>query len=436
MKVTRKERVGWYFYDWANSAFSTTVITVFIGPYLTSITSAAADAQGMVHILGVPVFHGSYFAYIISLSVILQVLVLPYIGALADYSGRKKLLLGIFAYLGAFATMAMYFLHGSNFLFGGFLFLVANLSFGASVVVYNSYLSDIAEPGERDSVSSMGWAIGYIGGGIVLALNLLLFTYAPELKIATEMAVRISLCSAGIWWAIFTLVPLLILRTYRPLRTLPEGEHYMSAGSRQLIKTFRELKNYPQAFLLLVAYLFYNDGVQSVITLSAVFGKQELGLGMTSLTQSILMVQFVAFLGSLLFNYMAKLYTTKRTILFSLVVWTICVVYAYAFLKTEFQFFILAAVIALVLGGSQALSRSIFSQLIPKGKEAEYFSLYEVSEKGTSWMGPLLFGLALQITQSYRTAIFSLIIFFVIGFVLLLKVNIKKGIAEASIEGQ
>jgi len=332
--------------------------------------------------------------------------------------------------------MAMYFLHGSNFLFGGFLFLVANLSFGASVVVYNSYLSDIAEPGERDSVSSMGWAIGYIGGGIVLALNLLLFTYAPELKIATEMAVRISLCSAGIWWAIFTLVPLLILRTYRPLRTLPEGEHYMSAGSRQLIKTFRELKNYPQAFLLLVAYLFYNDGVQSVITLSAVFGKQELGLGMTSLTQSILMVQFVAFLGSLLFNYMAKLYTTKRTILFSLVVWTICVVYAYAFLKTEFQFFILAAVIALVLGGSQALSRSIFSQLIPKGKEAEYFSLYEVSEKGTSWMGPLLFGLALQITQSYRTAIFSLIIFFVIGFVLLLKVNIKKGIAEASIEGQ
>lgn len=174
----RREQRGWYFYDWANSAFSTTVVTVIGGPYLTAVTRSAAGADGFVNPLGIPVSAGSFFPYVISLSVFLQVILLPVVGAIADRSRRKKELLALFAYVGAVATMAMYLIGGSAYLFGGLLFLVANLSFGASIVVYNSFLPEIAEPEERDRVSSRGWAVGYLGGGLLLAANLALFSRA------------------------------------------------------------------------------------------------------------------------------------------------------------------------------------------------------------------------------------------------------------------
>ena len=427
MQSTRKERIGWYFYDWANSAFYTTVITVFLGPYLTSITNAAADASGFVYLLGIPVHAGSFFPYIVSLSVLLQVIFLPIFGAIADYSNRKKTLLGVFAYLGAFATMGLFFLEGTNYLFGGALFIIANLSFGISAVMYNSFLGEIASPDKRDAVSSIGWAIGYLGGGIVLAANLVLFSQTENLGIDVAYAVRISLCSAGLWWALFTLIPMLTLKIRHTQKKSPQGKGYISFGFKQFLSTLREARKYPQTLLFLVAYLLYNDGVQTIIVVSSQFGQEELDLSISTLTTVILMVQFVAFGGSLLFNFLAKLTNTKKAILVSIMIWTLVLFYAYFLLKTELDFYILAAFIAIVLGGTQALSRSLYSQLIPKGKEAEYFSLYEISDKGTSWIGPLVFGLALQMTGSYRIALFSLIIFFVLGFVLLLKVNVEKG---------
>ncbi len=432
LPYSRREQVGWYFYDWANSAFATTVVTVFLGPYLTAIAQNAADADNYIYPLGIPVLADAFFPYIVSLSVVLQVFFLPILGAIADYSQRKKQLLAIFAYLGALATMALYFLQGERYLLGGGLFVVANLSFGASIVFYNAFLSDIAPIEDRDRVSSQGWALGYLGGGILLAINLVFVQFLAEpWGISTGDAVRISLASAGLWWALFTLIPLARIRQRASIKRLSSGTSYLAIGFTQLRHTLRQLPRYPQTLLFLVAYLLYNDGIQTVIALSSLFGSQELGLGTASLIQLILMVQFIAFFGALGFGYLARWIGSKRAILLSLVIWLGVIVYTYAFLQTEFQFFVLGGVIAVVLGGSQALSRSVFSRMIPKGQESEYFSLYELGERGTSWLGPLVFGLALQWTGSYRVAILSIAIFLAAGLLLLTRVNVQQAIHEA-----
>ncbi|MEK6409582.1 MAG: MFS transporter [Acidobacteriota bacterium] len=434
----RREQIGWYFYDWANSAFYTTVITVFLGPYLTGIAKAAAESLGesntFVYPLGIKVFYGSFFPYVVALSVGLQMVFLPILGAIADSSHRKKQMLALFAYLGSFATVGLYFLQGANYLLGGGLFVLANLSYGASLVFYNSFLPDIASAEDRDRVSSVGWAIGYLGGGVLLALNLYLFSKAESFGLTPGQAVRISLASSGAWWAVFTLIPLSTLKNRLPVKAPPAGQNYVAAGFKQLRHTISTARRYPQTLLFLIAYLFYNDGIQAVIALASVFGAEELKLDQSTLVQVILLVQFAAFFGALLFNWVAKAIGNKRAIMVSLVIWTGVLIYAYGLLQTRLQFFILGAVIAIVLGGSQALSRSVYSLMIPKGQEAEYFSLYEVSDKGTSWLAPLMFGLALQFTGSYRIAILSLIVFFIVGFTLLARVNVRKAAIEAGNE--
>ncbi|MEK6320774.1 MAG: MFS transporter [Acidobacteriota bacterium] len=434
----RRERVGWYFYDWANSAFYTTVVTVFLGPYLTGIAKAAAESLGegntLVYPLGIKVFYGSFFPYVIALSVGLQMAFLPILGAIADSSHRKKQMLALFAYIGSFATVGLYFLQGTNYMLGGGLFVLANLSYGASLVFYNSFLPDIANAEDRDRVSSVGWAIGYLGGGVLLAINLYLFSKADSFGLTQGQAVRISLASSGAWWAAFTLIPLAILKNRLPVKQPPPGQHYIAIGFKQLRHTISTARRYPQTLLFLISYLLYNDGIQAVIALASVFGAEELKLEQSTLVQVILMVQFAAFFGALLFNWVAKATGSKRAIMVSLVIWTCVLIYAYGFLQTKLHFFILGAVIAIVLGGSQALSRSVYSLMIPKGQEAEYFSLYEVSDKGTSWLAPLMFGLALQFTGSYRVAILSLVVFFIVGLTLLARVNVRQAAIEAGNE--
>lgn len=403
----RHEQRGWYFYDWACSVYSTSVLTVFMGPYLTSVAESAADADGYVHPLGIPVRAGAFFAYSVSLSVILAIVVMPLAGAAA--------------------TTGMFFLDGDRYLLGGLLLVVANASVAVSMVLYNAYLPQIATPEERDAVSSRGWAFGYASGGLVLVLNLVLFSAHDSFGVSESTAVRICLASAGLWWGAFTLVP---LKRLRDRRAAPSGA--TGHGWRQLAATLKDMRRRPLTLAFLLAYLVYNDGIQTVISQASVYGSKELKLGQSTLIVAVLLVQVLAVFGALGMGRLAALYGAKRTILGSLIAWTVTIGAGF-FLPagSSVWFFVLAAGIGLVLGGSQALSRSLFSHLIPSGKEAEYFSAYEMSDRGMSWLGPLLFGLTYQLTGSYRDAIGSLVAFFVIGFVLLARVPVRRAVSEA-----
>jgi MFS transporter, UMF1 family len=428
----RREQRGWYFYDWANSAFYTTVVTVFLGPYLSTVAKAAADAQGFVHPFGLDVRAKAVFPFAVTISVIVQVVLLPATGALIDHTGRKRGTLGLFAYIGAFATIGLYFASGGRYLLAAGLFIVANLALGCSTVAYNSFLPDIAGPDERDAVSSRGWGIGYLGGGLLLALNLVLYLMHDAFGLTQGMAVRISLASAGVWWAGFTLIPLRRLRDRRRVHTGESAFGAVRAGFAQLGSTLRDLRTRPVTLLFLVAYLIYNDGVQTVVTLSGTYATEELELGQSVVIAAVLLVQFVAFGGALLLGRLADRYGTKRVVLVSLLAWAVVVLASYT-LQTGsvVEFILLAVVIGMVMGGTQALSRSLFSHLVPRERTAEYFGFYEISDKGTSWLGPFVFALALQLTDSYRSAIISLVVFFVVGFGLLLTVDMPRGVRAA-----
>jgi UMF1 family MFS transporter len=423
----RREQRGWYFYDWACSVYSTSVLTVFLGPYLTAVAEHAADADGFVHPLGVPVRAGSFFAYSVSLSVILAVVVMPLVGGVADRTGRKKPLLAAAAYTGAAATTGMFFLDGDRYLLGGVLLVVANAAQSVAMMLYNSYLPQIAPPEQRDAVSSRGWAFGYAAGSLVLVANLVLYSAHDSFGLSEAAAVRVCLASAGLWWGAFTLVPLRRLRD-RHARV----ERAVAPGLRQLAATVRDMRRHPLTLSFLLAYLIYNDGIQTVISQASVYGSEELGLGQSTLIGAVLLVQVLAVAGALAMGRLARTYGAKRTILGSLVAWTATLGAGY-FLPAgaPVWFFVLASGIGLVLGGSQALSRSLFSHLVPPGKEAEYFSAYEMSDRGMSWLGPLLFGVTYQLTGSYRSAIISLVAFFVIGFVLLARVPVRRAIGDA-----
>ncbi|MER6464021.1 MFS transporter [Streptomyces sp. NPDC001228] len=426
----RREQRGWYFYDWACSVYSTSVLTVFLGPYLTSVADHAADADGYVHPLGVPVRAGSFFAFSVSLSVILAVVVMPLVGSVADRTGRKKRLLGAAAYTGAAATTGMFFLDGDRYLLGGLLLIVANAAQSVALMLYNSYLPQIAPPEERDTVSSRGWAFGYASGSLVLIANLVLYSAHDSFGLSETEAVRLCLAGAGLWWGLFTLVPLRRLRD----RGGPGGREAGAAapGLRQLAATVRDMRRHPLTLSFLLAYLVYNDGIQTVISQASVYGSEELGLGQSTLIGAVLLVQVLAVAGALTMGRLARTYGAKRTILGSLVAWTLTLAAGY-FLPAgaPVWFFVLAGGIGLVLGGSQALSRSLFSHLVPPGKEAEYFAAYEMSDRGMSWLGPLLFGITFQVSGSYRSAIISLVVFFVIGFALLARVPVRRAIGEA-----
>ncbi|GII93949.1 MFS transporter [Sinosporangium siamense] len=439
-----REQRGWYWYDFANSAFPTTVMTVFLGPYLTEVAKSAAGGAAYVDVLGMDVRPEAYYPFVLGVSAILQIVLMLISGALADHTGRKRELLGFFAYLGAGATLCMWFISDGGYLLGGFLFMIGNACFAAAMVVYNSFLPEISTPDERDKVSSRGWGFGYLGGGTLLVINLALFTQADAIGIGEASAVRISLASAGLWWGAFTIIPMMRLRNRVPraAEAQPHGAQAREplgqalAGSfRQLGRTVAGLRHYPLTLFFLLAYLVYNDGVQTVISFSATYADQELGLSTNVQISAILLVQFAAFGGALLLGRLAARHGAKRVVLVSLVAWTAVVAVAY-FLErgAAWQFYALGFAIAIVMGGTQSLSRSMYSLVIPAGREAEYFSLYEISDKGAAIFGSFVLGTAVQITGSQRAGIVSLVVFFVIGFVLLSLVNLPKAIRAAGNE--
>lgn len=419
----RTEIKAWAMYDWANSAFVTTVTATFLGPYLALLIE---EMDGAISLLGYPIEAEAFYPFCVAVSVILQVILLPILATLADYSPVKKRLLLTFAYTGAGATILLFFIRGNLALLGGGLFIIANLAYGASIAFYNAFLPDIAPPDERDTVSAQGFAYGYVGGGLLLLLNLAAFWLIDD----SRLAIRLNLASAGIWWLIFTR-----LYPHRHLRQRPveaQQINFLNYGFKEFVNSLREMKNhYPMTLRFLIGYLIFNDGIQTVITVATIFALSELQLGLSLLAPVMLVAQFAAGGGSLLFNRLTGRIGAKTTLMLTLVIWAGLLLYAYFLLYTAFQFWILAVCMGLVLGSSQALSRSIFSQIVPKHRESAYFGLYEISDRGTSWSGPFLFAATVQLTGSSRVAMLPIITFFAVGLAIVYWTDIPQAIRAA-----
>jgi MFS transporter, UMF1 family len=428
-----KEVIAWCMYDFGAASFVTSVLTVFFGPFITTVAHNAAASSEFFLVFGVPIAPGAYYPYLISLSVVIQIILLPVLGALADRTRMKKALLTTSAVCGAGSITAMLLVGDSDVLTGGALFLLANICFGASDVLYNAFLPEICPAKNRNSVSSTGWGFGYFGAGVLLLLQYSFLSQADLYHISDLQAARIALASCGIWWGIVAVISLRYFKNRSEKLDRRNKASSSSPGFKQMWESIRSLRRYPQTLLFLVAFLLYSDGIQTLTSVSTQFGQEEIGLTMEQLAEVILIVQFVGVLGAILFNWLAKCFGTKRTIMTALSLYVVIMIYAYGFLHSAFEFYIMAACLALVLVGSQALSRAAFSKMIPPGKEAEYFGIYEISERGTSWLGPLFFGLALQFTGSYRLAILCLIVYFVIGALLLARVKFEKAETDAAL---
>jgi len=435
----RKEIFGWTIFDFGNHAFFAVVVSVILGQYLTGLAQQSVGENGAVLTIGGYdlVTAKSLFSYSVGVSVFLQVFVLPVLGAIADFTHLKKTFLIFFCGMGAVACGFLFFAKDEHYFARAFLFIFANLSAGASTVFLNSYLSDITTEDRRDKVSSWGFAAGYTGSFCTLVLSAIFLGYSDSLGLSKGFAARICLLFAAIWWGGFSLLGYQYLKRREPSRTVPEGQHYIVTGILELKDTFKELVKLKHTLHFLVAFLIYNDGIQTVIVMSALFFSQELftarGLetDQTVLIIAFIIAQIVAAIGSLAFERIARITNTKAAILISLAIWSAIVIYAYAFLTTITEAYFVSAAVGFVLGGSQALSRSLFSQMIPEGRESAFFGIYAISDRGTSWIGPFVFGLVAQLTDSYRPAILALIVFFIVGSIILSTVNTDKAIHEA-----
>ena len=408
-------------YDWANSAFQSTVITAVFPPFFADYAAAGlapADATAR-------------FAWTTTIAVTIVAVLGPILGALADYRAMKKRLLAVFMGIGVLATAMMAGIQRGDWLFAAIVFLVANVGIAASFVFYDSLLPHIAAPEEMDRVSTGAYAIGYFGGGVVLILNLA-WILAPTVwgLPDTVAAIKLSFLSVAVWWLVFS-IPMFRKVAEPPATPVPGGGRISIAGAfRQAYHTFQELRLHRQAFLMLVAFLLYNDGIQTMIRMAAIYGA-EVGIDRNAQIAAFVIVQFVGVPCSFLFGMMADRIGSKPAIFVALAVYIVISVLGY-FLATAAQFFALAFMVGTVQGGSQALSRSLFARMIPKEKSSEYFGFFSVFEKFAGIAGPALFAASVSLFGSSRAAVLSIILFFVAGALVLTRVNVAAGEAEAT----
>jgi len=437
--VRARQQRAWNWYDWANSAYYTTVLSVLFAPYLITVANRAAGCKAdashcgqTVSLLGLQVAPGSLPFYLTSFATIASAFVLPVVGAFVDRSAHKRWNMAGFAFSGSACCMLLFLVDGTDWQLGAVAIVTSSILGGCSLVAYYAILVDISTEDERDDASSRGWAWGYLGGGLLLAANLVMYLGHSAFGLGAAMSVRLSLLSAGVWWAGFTLIPLLRLKDYEPRGAFTEQGGLWQRSFGQLFDTLREMRGYPMTLTFLIAYLFYNDGIQTVIYAASTYGEKTLRFDNTILIATILLIQFVAFGGALWFGRLAARMGAYRAIVGGTCAWMVIVVVA-IFLPAHnaMLFFLVATAIGIVLGGTQALSRSFFSFFIPRGREGEYFALYNACERGTSWFGTLLFGLVFQITGSYRPAILALIVFFLLGLLFLVRLDPERGAREA-----
>lgn len=453
MKDDKKSIFGWCMYDWANSAYITTVGVALLPIYF---------AEGIVGEEGVAIFGHTVSAtalwgFMLGFAALLVFLFAPVLGAIADFSSWKKKFLIGFAYSGSLFATLLFFCKPGDVWLAVVLYISTQVCFIGGNVFYDAFLPQLASEDKLDSVSAKGFAFGYVGGSIQFGISLALVAMHETIGIKQDLAVRIAMAMTGIWWAGWTLFTVKYLKEVKADQGLPENwraEHpirpgevktdqelpekyrnqpkffaYLSLGISRTIATAKKAGNFKHLTLFLIAYVVYNDGIHTVTSMATIYGKEELKLGTTELMITLLLVQVVAIVGALFFSWLANRIGTKHAVMFSLVLWSGVVIYAY-FIHSATEFFILGMVVGVVLGGTQALSRSFYGAMIPENASAEFYGFYSVFSKFSAILGPFIFGFIKQATGEARPAIISIIVFFIAGLILLAFVNEDKAKAE------
>ncbi len=414
----RRELRAWAMYDWANSAFATTIMAAVLPIYFSKVAAANVEEH----------LRSAYWGYTQSVALVIIALLSIVLGAVADYMGAKKRFLGGFAFLGAIGTAMLWFVGQGDWLFASVCFIIGNIGFAAANVFYESLLPHVARPHEIDRVSTAGYAIGYVGGGLLLALNLA-WIQMPETFGFSDagQATRASFLSVAVWWALFT-IP--VLRGVKePGRVLEDGErddlNPIVAAFKRLGHIFREIRQYRDLFVFLVSFWLYNDGIVTIIKMATVYGT-EIGLGQGDLIGALLLVQFLGIPFTFAYGVLANRIGAKNGIYVALVIYIAITGLGY-FMTEAIHFWALACAVAMVQGGSQALSRSLYSTLVPAAKSSQFFGFYSISGKFGNIIGPFVFAVVGQLTGSGRFGILALVAFFVSGLLLLRTVDLERG---------
>jgi UMF1 family MFS transporter len=424
--LDRPELRAWAMFDWATSAVQTTIMVAVFPIYFVKVAGASLAESGATQRL----------ATVNTLALVIIALLSPILGAISDYRGNKKRFIALFMAIGTAAVLGMFFIHRGDLNLASVLFTVSLVGAAGSFVFYEALLPHLARPGEIDRVSTAGYALGYVGGGLLLALNLAWIQRpdwfglpsGPGLSESqSTLPVRLAFVSVAAWWVVFSLP--LFRRVPEPPPMLEpderQGRNPVTMAFVRLAETFRELQSYRNAFLMLLAFLIYNDGIQTIIKMATAYGT-EIGIGQNALIGAILLVQFVGIPCSFLFGMLAGRVGAKRALFLGLLAYTGISVLGY-FMKTAFHFYVLAGLVGTVQGGTQALSRSLFASMIPQHKSGEFFGFFSIFEKFAGIFGPLIFAGTIAATGSSRNAILSVILFFAVGALLLWPVNVEEG---------
>ncbi len=434
LKNDRRTIFGWGMYDWANSAYATTTVAAV----LPAVFSGSIVPEGGYPLWGRFWEGQELWAFLVSFAAFFVFLLTPMLGAIADFTASKKRFLRVFAYGGSLFATLLCFVGSGDVILTMVLFLISQMGFVGANVFYDGFLPDISTPDTIDRVSARGYAFGYLGGGLQFALSLILVQLHAHFGISEESAVQLSLAMVGVWWFAFSTVAFTRLRETGDRQALQAAYRtrlrliaYVRMGFGRTWDTARKLVGFRQLTLFLLAYMIYNDGVQTVIAMSASFATDTLKLKLWVIMAAMLVIQIVAFVGAFVFGALAERVGTQRAVLVSLGLWSLTIVNAFFLPEgAAIRFLALGAFVGLVLGGTQSLSRSLYGSMIPEAASAEFYGFYSVFSKFSAIWGPFIYGIVSVATGSGRYAILSIVILLVAGAGLLARVNVEEARAS------
>ena len=414
-----KKVFSWVLYDFGNSAFATTIMAAVLPIFYYDVAAVGLDSN----------LAASYWGYSQSIAVLIVAVLAPILGAISDFTAAKKKFLRFFAYMGIIASILLAFVGEGDYILASILLIIGTIGFSGGNVFYDAMLPDITDEKSIDKVSAAGFAWGYIGGGVLLAINLLMILKFQWFGLPNAtVASQVSFASVGIWWFVFSLPLFKNIKEEKKV-IVKKDKSYLRIGFKRVTTTFKEIKQYKQLLIFLLAFWMYNDGISTIIKMATIYGR-DIGIDANSLIIALLITQFVGIPCTFLFGWLAKKISAKKALTFSLYIYIGIVILGY-FMSSALHFYLLAILVGCVQGGAQSLSRSIFGRMVPENRHAEFFGFYGISAKFAAVFGPFLFALIGQLTGSSRLGIISLVIFFIGGLILLRFVDIEKGIEDA-----